>query len=104
MPKLECEIAEIGVRLIDGAYMAWLVAERECEQALRDWQEERPGAYWGYRAALDREEAAAHDLQRLAELARPCQEELERPAALRQPAPVVGLAGGPPSPRQSKQR
>jgi hypothetical protein len=104
MPKLECEIAEIGVRLIDGAYMAWLVAERECEQALREWQEERPGAYWGYRAALDREEAAAHDLQRLAELARPCQEELERPAALRQPAPVVGLAGGPPSPRQSKQR
>ena len=101
MPKLDCDLAQIGVRLIDGAYMAWLVAERECDQALRAWQEERPGAYWSYRAALDREEAAACDLQRLAEIARPCQEELERPAAVRQPAPAVGLAGGPPSPRQS---
>jgi hypothetical protein len=101
MPKLDCDLAQIGVRLIDGAYMAWLVAERECDQALRAWQEERPGAYWSYRAALDREDAAARDLQRLAELARPCQEELERPAAVRQPAPAEGLAGGQPSPRRS---
>jgi hypothetical protein len=101
MPKPDCDLARIGVRLIDGAYMVWLVAERECDQALREWHEERPGAYWSYRAALDREEAAARDLQRLAEVARPCQEELERAAVVRQPAPAVGLAGGPPSPRRS---
>ena|SRR5207302_5276167 len=95
------ELAEIGVRLVDGAYMAWLVAERECEQALRSWQEERPGAYWGYRAALDREEAAALDLQRLSELARPCREALDEPADVRRPAPAVGLAGDQRSPRRS---
>jgi hypothetical protein len=104
MLESELELAEIGVRLVDGAYMAWLVAERECDQALRAWQEERPGAYWGYRAALDREEAAARDLERLSERARPCQEELERPAAVRQPAQVVGLVGDPLSlPRSTQQ-
>jgi hypothetical protein len=91
----DCELAEIGVRLIDGAYMAWLVAERECDHAMRAWQEDRPGAYWSYRAALDREEAAALDLERLSELARPCRDALEKPSAVRQPAPAAGLAGGP---------
>jgi hypothetical protein len=85
----EHELAEIGVRLVDGAYMAWLVAERECEQAIRAWQEERPGAYWSYRAALDREEAAARDLQRLSELASPCRDALERSSPVRRPAPVA---------------
>lgn len=90
----EHELAKIGVRLVDGAFMAWLVAERECDAALTAWQEERPGAYWAYRAALDREEAAALDLQRLSELAGPCQQELEPPSVVRQPAPVAGLADG----------
>jgi hypothetical protein len=101
MLKPECELAEIGVRLVDGAYMAWLVAERECDQALRAWAEERPGAYWGYRAALDREEAAARDLERLSELARPCREAFEGAGAVRQPARAVGLAGAPQSPPRS---
>jgi hypothetical protein len=99
----EREVAEIGVRLIDGAYMAWLVAERECEQAMRAWQDDRPGAYWAYRAALDREEAAARDLERLSEVARPCREAFDGSSAVRLPVPAVGLAGGPPSPQQSTQ-
>jgi hypothetical protein len=74
--KLELEVAEIGVRLLDGAYFAWLSAESECGQALRAWLDggsgDRAGAYFAYRAALDREEAAARELQRLAELAQPC--------------------------------
>jgi hypothetical protein len=103
MLKPQRELAEIGVRLIDGAYMAWLVAERECEQAMSEWQDERPGAYWAYRAALDREEAAARDLERLSQLASPCGEALAGASWVRQPAPAVGLAGDPPSPRQSTQ-
>jgi hypothetical protein len=35
-------------------------------------------AYAAYRAALDREEAAAQDLERLWELAEPCRASLER--------------------------
>jgi hypothetical protein len=72
------EIAQIGIRLMDHAYMAWLGAESECERALRAWVDgpprNRAAMYLSYRAALDREEAAARDLQRLSELAaRSCQ-------------------------------
>lgn len=67
-------IAEIGIRLLDDAHMAWQQAELECEQALSAWCDEAPGLaagrYLCYRAALDREEAAARDLQRLWEVAR----------------------------------
>ena len=67
----------IGARLLDDAYMAWFCAESECHQALRSWfnagSSEREARYLGYRAALDREEAAAHDLRRPSELAAPCQ-------------------------------
>jgi hypothetical protein len=81
---LDAEVAEIGVRLLDDTYMAWLVAESECGHALHDWFERtadiRADAYFAYRAALDREEAAARDLQRLCELARPCCERLARRA------------------------
>jgi hypothetical protein len=67
------EIAQIGIRLMDHAYMAWLGAESECERALRAWVDGPPrnhaAMYLSYRAALDREEAAARDLQRLSELA-----------------------------------
>ncbi|MBV9192703.1 MAG: hypothetical protein JO168_01070 [Solirubrobacterales bacterium] len=69
-------VAEIGVRLIDDAYLAWLAAETDSELALRAWSADlsgsRSGAYSAYRAALDREEAAARDLERLSELARTC--------------------------------
>lgn len=78
------DVDEIGVRLIDDAYMAWLVAESECEQALRMWCEGSPRArqamYFSYCAALDREEAAARDLQRLWNLAQPCRARLDQRA------------------------
>jgi hypothetical protein len=62
------EVATIGVRLFDDAYLAWFSAESECEQALRRWfqrNDEPATAYLAYRVALDREEAAARDLERL---------------------------------------
>ncbi|HET6866721.1 MAG TPA: hypothetical protein VFH80_12460 [Solirubrobacteraceae bacterium] len=68
------ELAEIGIRLLDEAHVAWQRAELECERALGAWYGSSPrtGAelYRSYRAALDREHAAACDLQRLWELAR----------------------------------
>jgi hypothetical protein len=75
----ETEVAEIGVRLLDDAYMAWFTAETECARALRTWfdrdaHEPTRGVYYAYLAALDREEAAARDLQRLWELADPCRD------------------------------
>jgi hypothetical protein len=75
-PDERREVAEIGVRLFDDAHTAWLAAELDCDQALRAWSEASPrdcsARYASYRAALDREEAAAHDLHRLWELAWPC--------------------------------
>lgn len=73
-PRRRHELAEIGIRLLDEAHVAWQRAELECEQALRAWYDgsARTSAerYQSYRAALDREQAAARDLQRLWELAR----------------------------------
>jgi hypothetical protein len=67
------EMAMIGIRLFDDAHMAWEAAEVEAEQALRAWCDDgRPAAYQAYRAALDREEAAARDLERLHELLQVC--------------------------------
>jgi hypothetical protein len=64
-------VAEIGIRLLDNAHAAWLTAEVECEQVLERWRE-RTGhdGYVAYLAALEREEAAAKDLERLWEVAR----------------------------------
>jgi hypothetical protein len=74
------EIALIGIRLLDDAYIAWIAAESEAEQALHAWFEGIAGqhgaAYHAYRAAVDREEAAACDLQRLHELTAVCVEAL----------------------------
>jgi len=68
----ESTVAEIGVRLLDDAYLAWFSAEAESEVALRAWLREADAghtiAYSAYRAALDREEAAARDLERLSDL------------------------------------
>ena len=76
LDNLDTEIATIGVRLIDDAYMAWFNAESECETRLQAWfratGEGRGMAYTSYRAALDREEASARDLERLWRLAEPC--------------------------------
>ena len=77
------DLAVIGVRLMDDAHMAWFAAEAESEQALRAWFEgttpNPPAAYAAYRAAIDREEAAARDLQRLYVLTQPCYEQLGQP-------------------------
>ena len=35
--KTEADVATIGVRLIDDAYLAWFDAESECETTLREW-------------------------------------------------------------------
>jgi hypothetical protein len=70
----EAEVGQIGIRLLDDAYLAWLTAESDSERALHFWFEEihgRCGAYLAYAAALDREQAAANDLQRLSELVTP---------------------------------
>lgn len=81
--ELAYEVARIGVRLLDEAYMAWCTAERACEEALRGWSVGTPrggaDAYCTYRAALDREEAAARDLQKLHEVAQSCCQSLSAP-------------------------
>lgn len=64
--KTETEVAQIGVNEIDEAYLTWFGAESECEDALRTWFAGAGAAgYLTYRAALDREEAAARELGRL---------------------------------------
>jgi hypothetical protein len=73
---LDLEVAAIGVRLLDDAYLAWFTAESESERAVRAWWQssgpDRVTAYATYRAALDREEAAACDLERLWGASEPC--------------------------------
>jgi hypothetical protein len=65
--------ATVSARLADGAYMAWRSAEIECDLALGGWHAAGPGlgatAHVAYRAALDREEAAARDFEELHRLA-----------------------------------
>jgi hypothetical protein len=70
------EVAAVGIHLLDDAHATWLAAELECGHALQAWFEagQRTGAYNVYRAALEREEAAARDLRRLFELTAPCAE------------------------------
>jgi hypothetical protein len=72
----------IALRVLDDAHMTWVAAEVESEHALRGWFEARAaqgaGAYLAYSTAVDREEAAARDLQRLCELTQPGRERLAR--------------------------
>jgi hypothetical protein len=76
----ETTVAEIGRRLLDDAYIAWFSAEAECGAALDAWLRTagagRTMKYLTYRAALDREEAAARDLERLWAVSEPCREAL----------------------------
>ena len=57
------EVASIGIRLVDEAYMSWCTAQTQCQNALRAWFDAGPRhraeANCAYRAALDREQAAA---------------------------------------------
>jgi hypothetical protein len=73
------DVSGIAIRLLDDIYDAWSRAQFECHNALRAWLDSgsRPGfgsrnhaAYCVYRAALDREEAAAIDLERVSHLVR----------------------------------
>jgi hypothetical protein len=72
------EMALIGIRLLDDAQMAWVAAELEAEHALCAWSQgvgkQYGTAYDAYRAAVDREEAAARELERLHELVCDCLE------------------------------
>lgn len=74
--NVDTNVAEIGIRLLDDAYLAWLSAATECEGALRAWYQTvwaaRERAYLSYRGALEREEAAARDLERLWRVSAPC--------------------------------
>jgi hypothetical protein len=74
------DLAVIAVRVLDDAHMTWVAAEVESEHALRAWcaagTPQDADAYLAYRAAVDREEAAARDLQRLSDLTQPCQDRL----------------------------
>jgi hypothetical protein len=76
------DLAVIAVRVLDDAHMTWVAAEVESEHALRAWFDtgapHDADAYLAYRTALDREEAAAHDLQRLCDLTQPYQARLAR--------------------------
>jgi hypothetical protein len=71
--NVRVEVARIGCRLLDDAYMAWSTAAIMSEQALHAWFDaaprHRPSAYVAYCAALDREAAAGNDLARLWQLA-----------------------------------
>jgi len=77
---LDNDVATIGIRLIDDAYLAWFRAETECETTLREWfqatGQRREPAYLAYLAALDREEASARDLERLWCVASTCHDAL----------------------------
>jgi hypothetical protein len=69
------DLVVIGVRVLDDAYMNWVATEVESEHALRAWFEataaHRGAAHVAYQGAVDHEEAAALDLQRLCELIQP---------------------------------
>ena len=69
------DLVVIGVRVFDDGYMNWVATEVESEPALRAWFEatatNRGAAYVAYQGTVDREEAAARDLQRLCELIQP---------------------------------
>jgi hypothetical protein len=75
-------LAVIAARVLDDAHMTWVAAEVEAEYALRAWFDagapDDAAAYQAYRVAVDREDAAARDLQRLSDLTQPCQERLAR--------------------------
>jgi hypothetical protein len=65
------DVGGIVIRLLDDGYTAWRRAQVECHVALRAWLGTTTGnhvAYHAYVAALDREEAAAGELERIFQL------------------------------------
>jgi hypothetical protein len=71
--RMSREVASVGIRLIDEAHMSWCTSQVQCQTALRAWFDagphDRADANCAYRAALDREQAAARDLESLSRLA-----------------------------------
>jgi hypothetical protein len=63
---------DIVIVLLDDAFLSWSIASCECRDALQAWFDapwgQRAAASRAYFAALDREEAAARELQRLSAL------------------------------------
>ena len=76
-PKFDHNTAMVTALLLPVARMLSVTTEVDAKLALRALQgattAEREGAYTAYRAAVDRKEAAAGDLQRLCDLAQRCQ-------------------------------
>jgi hypothetical protein len=73
MPKHSTrQASRVRVRLVDEVYVSWSTAQSECQEALKAWLRadagDRAAANCVYRAALDREEAAARDLEWLSKL------------------------------------
>jgi hypothetical protein len=62
-------VAASDIRRRDNAYILWAATESECGEALRAWWAASPSqgasGYAGYRAALEREEAAARHLEQV---------------------------------------
>jgi hypothetical protein len=81
--KTSRDLAVSGARVLADAHLTWIAAEVESEHALRAWIEgaRRSGAvaYAAYCTAIDREEEAARDLERLCELVRPHEQSLAFP-------------------------
>jgi hypothetical protein len=81
-PNTSGALGAIASRVLEDAHMTWVAAEVESEHALRAWFDtgapQGPTAYLAYHAAVDREEAAARDLQQLSDLTQPDQERLAR--------------------------
>ena len=73
-------LAVIGIGVLDDAQMTWSAAEVDSTDALCAWCDaagpDRAGAYVAYRAAADREAAAARDLQELYALTEPYRKRL----------------------------
>ena len=76
------DLAVIAARVLDDAHMTWVAAEVESGHALSAWFDadapQAALAYLAYRSAVDLEEAAACDLERLSELTHPLQKHLAR--------------------------
>ena len=69
---LTAHAAKIGALLADSAFLAWQAAQLESDIALDAWRAAGRGrsatAHLAYRAAIDREEAAARHLEELCRL------------------------------------
>jgi hypothetical protein len=73
--RIEVLVADAPARggwIADGPYVAWHAARTDCRRALAAWRtaesRSRAAAHVVYRAALDREEAAARNLETLRRL------------------------------------